>query len=60
MPRELYDETVRISFRDGEYEASSQYDRFLKSRFGEDYMDTLPPEEVRKPSHNQNIRVIEG
>ena len=60
MPAEIYNETIRLSFRDGKYEASAQYDRFLQSRFGENYMDTLPPEEARKPSHNQNIRVIEG
>lgn len=60
LPREIYDETVDLPFRDGKYEASSRYDQFLKSRFGEDYMHTLPPEEARKPSHNQNIRVIEG
>lgn len=60
MPRYIYEETIRIPFRDGEYEASKHYDQFLKSRFGENYMETLPPEEARKPSHNQNIRVIEG
>ena len=60
MPRNIYDDTMRLNFRDGAYEASAQYDSFLKSRFGERYMDTLPPEAARKPSHNQNIRVIEG
>ena len=60
MPREIYDETVRIPFRDGEYEASAHYDRFLQSRFGENYMQELPPEAARKPSHNRNIRVIKG
>lgn len=60
LPREAYDETVQIPFRDGMFEASGHYDAFLKSRFGEDYMETLPPEEARKPSHNQNIRMIEG
>ena len=58
--RDIYDETTHIPFRDGKYEASKHYDQFLKSRFGEDYMETLPPEEARKPSHNQNIRIIEG
>ena len=60
MPRAIYDETIRIPFRDGEYEASKDYDSFLKSRFGEQYMAELPPEEARKPSHNQNIRIVEG
>lgn len=58
MPREIYDKTVHLPFRDGEYEASEQYDRFLQSRFGEDYMNTLPPEKDRRPSHNQNIRKV--
>jgi len=60
MPRRIYDETVRLPFRDGMYEASAHYDEFLKSRFGAQYMSTLPPEEARKPSHNQNIRILEG
>lgn len=60
MPREIYDETVRIPFRDGEYEASAHYDRFLQSRFGENYMQELPSEAARNPSHNRNIRVIKG
>ena len=60
MPRHIYDETVRLPFRDGMYEASAHYDEFLKSRFGAQYMSTLPPEEERKPSHNQNIRILEG
>lgn len=60
LPREIYDETIRIPFKNGEFEASKYYDRFLQSRFGKDYMETLPPEEARKPSHSQNIRLIEG
>lgn len=60
MPRKIYDETVRIPFRDGEFEASKYYDEFLKSRFGENYMQELPPEEKRKPSHGQDVRITEG
>lgn len=57
MPREIYDETIRIPFRDGEFEASKHYDKFLKSRFGENYMQDLPPEEKRKPSHGLDVRM---
>lgn len=60
MPRKIYDETVPMTFRNGKYEASAHYESFLKSRFGSDFMETLPPEEARKPSHNQNIQIIEG
>lgn len=60
MPRKIYDETVPMTFRNGKYEASAHYEFFLKSRFGSDFMETLPPEEARKPSHNQNIQIIEG
>ena len=60
MSRDIYDQTILLPFRDGNYEATKDYDRFLKSRFGADYMETLPPEAARKPSHNQNIRIIEG
>ena len=60
MPRNTYDETIQLPFRDGKYEASKAYDAFLKSRFGEKYMEELPPEEARKPSHNPNVRIIEG
>lgn len=60
LSRRIYDETIRLPFRDGTFEASAHYDAFLKSRFGENYMDTLPPEKARRPSHNPNIRILEG
>ncbi len=55
MPSELYDEYIELQFRDKKFKAIKGYDELLKSRFGNDYMDTLPPFEERKPSHNQNI-----
>lgn len=55
MPANMYDEYVEIPFRDKKFKAIKAYDELLKSRFGNDYMDTLPPVEARKPSHNQNI-----
>ena len=57
MPASMYESHTELQFRDGKYLAVSDYDKFLKSRFGENYMDELPPEEARKPSHNQNILI---
>ncbi len=55
LPRQMYLELVELPFRDRKFLAVKSYDAFLKSRFGERYMEELPPEEQRKPSHNQNI-----
>lgn len=55
---EMYNSLTELSFRDKKFLAASDYDAFLKSRFGENYMNELPPEEKRKPSHNQNIRFL--
>ena len=59
MPSTLYDEYIELQFRDKKFKAVKNYDRFLKSRFGDDYMDTLPPIEERKPSHCSNIKAEE-
>ena len=56
LKAEIYDEYVELPFREGKYMAVKEYDAFLRSRFGEDYMNTLPEEDKRKPSHCQNIR----
>lgn len=58
LKSEMYSSLTELRFRDKEFMAVSNYDDFLKSRFGENYMNELPSEEKRKPSHNQNIRVI--
>ena len=58
LKSEMYSSLTELRFRDKEFLAVSNYDDFLKSRFGENYMNELPSEEKRKPSHNQNIRVI--
>ena len=42
-----------------EFLAVSEYDAFLQSRFGENYLSELPNGEKRKPSHNTNIRIFE-
>ena len=37
-----------------------EYDRFLRPRFGENYLTELPDESLRKPSHNPNIKILRG
>lgn len=59
LPSTIYKNCIRLRFRDREFLAVSCYDQFLKSRFGENYLHELPPEDKRKPSHCQNI-LIEG
>ncbi|MBO5944140.1 MAG: LicD family protein [Clostridia bacterium] len=58
MPASLYAEYIELPFRDKNFLAIKEYDKLLKSRFGENYMNELPPEEARKPSHNQNIKIL--
>ena len=55
LPSEFYNNMTTLKFRRGEYMAVERYHEFLQSRFGKDYMQELPKEEKRKPSHNQNI-----
>lgn len=56
---EIYSELTELSFRDKKFLAVKRYDEFLRSRFGAEYMQTLPPEDKRKPSHCPNIYVKE-
>ena len=55
LPSSVYNNTTYLKFRRGEYMAVESYHEFLQSRFGKDYMQELPEEEKRKPSHSQNI-----
>lgn len=57
LPSSMYHDLTTVRFRDGAFSAVSQYDEFLKSRFGENYMSELPPVEKRRPSHSQNILI---
>lgn len=59
LKSEIYDEFVELTFRGKKFWAVKQYDEFLRSRFGDDYMEELPPEEKRKPSHCTNIYIRE-
>ena len=58
LKSEMYSSLTELTFRDKKFMAVSHYDDFLKSRFGENYMNELPSEDKRKPSHNQNIRIV--
>lgn len=58
LPAEMYGSLTELAFRDKKFMAVSNYDAFLKSRFGENYANELPDMDKRKPSHNQNIRII--
>lgn len=59
LPAHIYDELTELRFRNGSFLAVKDYDGFLRSRFGDEYMESLPPEEKRKPSHCANIYVKE-
>lgn len=54
---EMYENFIELQFRDRKFYAVKDYDKFLRSRFGDDYMESLPPEEKRKPSHCPNIEI---
>ncbi len=58
MPSSMYVEYTELPFRDRKFMAIKEYDKLLKSRFGENYANELPDEEKRKPSHNPNIKII--
>ena len=58
LKKEIYESYTDLMFRETKAMAICEYDALLKSRFGENYMDFLPKEEERKPSHNQNLRRI--
>ena len=57
LPSALYRNHTTLRFRNREFMAVADYDTFLRSRFGQDYMLTLPPEEKRQPSHCRNILI---
>lgn len=52
---DIYEDLTELKFRDKYFYAVDEYDEFLCSRFGNDYMNKLPSEKERKPSHSTNI-----
>ena len=55
LPYKLYEEYTELVFEGRKFFAVKDYDYFLKTRFGENYMNELPPEELRYPSHGYDI-----
>lgn len=58
IPSSYYEDLIEVEFNGKLFYAFRNYDSFLKTRFGENYMNELPKEESRKPSHNQNILIF--
>lgn len=58
LPSSMYFEYTTLKFRDREFMALKDYDIFLKSRFGENYMTDMPSEDRRIPSHHQTVIFI--
>lgn len=54
----FYDDLIEVEFNGKLFYAFREYDDFLKTRFGNNYMNELPDEKLRKPSHNQNILIL--
>lgn len=59
LPSKLYDEYTELEFRGKKFFAVKEYDYFLKTRFGENYRNEMPPEGLRIPSHGQEILYME-
>ncbi len=57
LPSSIYRNLTTLRFKDQAFLAVSEYDQFLQSRFGKNYMNELPPVEEREPSHCQNILI---
>lgn len=60
LPSKLYDEYTELEFRGKKFLAVKEYNQFLKSRFGDNYMNEMPPEELRYPSHGYEIEFEEN
>ena len=58
MPSSMYMEYTELPFRDKRFMAIKEYDKLLKSRFGENYANELPDENERRPMHNNDIKMV--
>ncbi len=55
LKKSIYENYKDLAFRDIKAMAICEYDALLKSRFGEGYMDEMPDEDKRIPSHHQTV-----
>lgn len=51
----LYENYTELEFEGRKFYAVQEYDYFLQTRFGENYMNELPAENLRYPSHGYDI-----
>jgi lipopolysaccharide cholinephosphotransferase len=58
MPSPMYMEHTELQFRDKKFMAIKDYDKLLKSRFGENYANEIPTEDKRKASHNLDTKIV--
>lgn len=56
---QMYKEYTELKFRDKKFMVVKDYDKFLKSRFGENYAEVMPPEEARIRSHGSVVKYVD-
>jgi len=56
MPASVFEDTVKVTFCDGEYPAPAGWDEYLRRLYG-DYMK-LPPEDQRASRHRLKARLV--
>ncbi len=57
LPYEMYEDYAMMPFGDKSFMAVKNYDFFLKTRFGENYMAEMPSEDKRGRSHIQEVYI---
>ena len=57
LKAEMYTSLCELPFREKTFMAVANYDEFLKSRFGENYMAEMPSEDKRGRSHIQEVYI---
>lgn len=59
LESQMYKEYTELKFRDRKFLAVKDYDKFLKSRFGENYAEVMPPIEARIRSHGSVVKYVD-